>query len=93
MNKSHLVEAVASKTSLTTKDTERAITIFFHTIIEGLTQNDRVELRGFGSFKMKYYRSYLGRNPKDGGTVNVKAKRVPSFKPAKGLKLLVDQNA
>jgi integration host factor subunit beta len=91
MNKTHLIEAVAHKTSISSKDVERATTIFFQAIAEGLLNNDRAELRGFGTFKIKRYEGYIGRNPKSGTSIEVKAKKLPIFKPAKELRLLVDK--
>ena len=64
---------------------------FFDSITEALISNDKVELRGFGSFKVKRREERMGRNPKTGEAVKVHSKRVPYFKPGKDLRDLIDQ--
>jgi integration host factor subunit beta len=90
MNKSHLIESVSLKTNVPTKDADTATNLFFDIIIDSLKNGDRIELRGFGSFKIRHYDEYRGRNPKDGSSILVKPKKIPVFKPGKNLKLLVN---
>ncbi|MDR2351880.1 MAG: integration host factor subunit beta [Deltaproteobacteria bacterium] len=92
MNKSHLIETLAHKAKLTPKEAENVVNVFLDAIIEGFVNGERTELRGFGTFKVKQYKSYMGRNPKSGTAITVKAKRLPFFKPGKQLRLLVDQD-
>lgn len=92
MTKADLVEKVAVQVSLTKKDTEVVIDTIFDSISQALaSKNDsKVELRGFGSFRVRRRRARQGRNPQTGNPVQVPAKRVPYFKPGKELKILVD---
>jgi integration host factor subunit beta len=80
------------KMAMSSRNAEKAVNAFFDGIIQGLVKDHRVELRGFGSFRLKYYKSYLGRNPKSGLSVEVKAKKLPIFRPAKHLKFLLNQD-
>ena len=90
MNKSQLIEKLAIQNGLHPKQAESIINTFWETITEGLSQGERAEIRGFGSFKVKRYDGYNGRNPKSGETVEVKPKKLPFFKPGKALKDQVD---
>jgi integration host factor subunit beta len=92
MTKADLVEKVATQVNLTKKDTEVVIDTIFDSISQALAlANDaKVELRGFGSFRVRRRRARQGRNPQTGKPVQVPAKRVPYFKPGKELKALVD---
>jgi len=92
MTKADLVEKVAAQVNLTKKDTEVVIDTIFDSISRALAlKNDaKVELRGFGSFRVRRRRARQGRNPQTGNPVQVPAKRVPYFKPGKELKALVD---
>ncbi|MDR1607210.1 MAG: integration host factor subunit beta [Deltaproteobacteria bacterium] len=92
MNKSDLIEELANKPNLNSKLAEKVVNIFFDTIIEGLLNDERVELRGFSSFQMKNYAPYQGRNPKSGGAIIVKAKKLPFFKVGKELKELLNKD-
>jgi integration host factor subunit beta len=67
------------------------VSIFFEVLTEGILAGERVELRGFGSFVVKDYKAYLGRNPRSGELVTVKPKRLPYFKAGKNLKLSVSE--
>ena len=69
------------------------VNTFFDSIKESLVNGDRVEVRGFGSFKVKEYKGYSGRNPKTGEVVEVKSKKLPVFKVGKELKELVDSGS
>jgi integration host factor subunit beta len=90
MNKSQLIEALAKDQDLTIKNAEQVVTHFFESIEEALARETRVEIRGFGSFKVKKYQGYKGRNPKTGSIINVSQKRLPFFKVGKELKERVD---
>ena len=92
MTKADLVEKVAAQVNLTKKDTEVVIDTIFDSISQALTAKNegKVELRGFGSFRVRKRRARQGRNPQSGNPVQVPAKRVPYFKPGKELKALVD---
>lgn len=72
------------------RDAEVMVNSVFGSMAEALRRNDRIEIRGFGSFVVKHRRAREGRNPKSGMTVAVAAKRVPFFKVGKELKLRVD---
>ena len=86
MTKAELVEDVAEAAELTKKDAERLVEIVFESIIETLNQGEKIELRGFGSFRVRERGARRGRNPKTGDPVSIPAKRVPYFKPGKELK-------
>lgn len=90
MTKADLVMEVAKQTSLTKKESETVIKTIFGSISEALSTGDKVELRGFGSFRVRDRKSRQGRNPKTGDTVKVPAKKVPFFKAGKELRALVD---
>ena len=92
MNKSDLINAVKDKTDLNRNDAEKVITVFFDSIKKSLVSDTRVEIRGFGSFTMKKYTPYTGRNPKTGATIHVSSKKLPFFKVGKELKESVDNN-
>jgi len=92
MTKAELVEDVARAAELTKKDAERLVEIVFESIIETLNQGEKIELRGFGSFRVRERGARRGRNPKTGDPVNIPAKRVPYFKPGKELKELINDD-
>jgi len=90
MNKSQLVETLAKEEKLPIKTAEEVVTAFFKEMEECLTSGSRLEIRGLGSFKIKHYDGYNGRNPKTGKVVKVPSKKVPFFKAGKDLKERVD---
>jgi integration host factor subunit beta len=90
MTKAELVEKVADKIQLTQKQTETVVNILLNSITEALSEGDKVELRGFGSFRIRNRNPREGRNPKTGDTVQIPAKRVPFFKAGKELRDMVD---
>ena len=90
MNKSDLISAIKEKTSLSRKDAEKVIDTFFDTITQSIVSGGRVEIRGFGSFMVKDYKPYVGRNPKTGSQIQVPPKKLPFFKVGKELKEMVD---
>ena len=90
MNKSQLVEALAKAENLTIKTAEDVVNTFFREMEKSLVNGGRVEIRGFGSFKIKQYDSYNGRNPKTGKVIKVERKKLPFFKVGRELKERVD---
>jgi len=93
MTKAELVEKVSDKVDgLTKKQTEVIINTIFDSIKDALATGDKIEIRGFGSFKIRARKEREGRNPKTGSPVSVPAKKVPFFKAGKELKELVDGN-
>jgi integration host factor subunit beta len=93
MTKAELVEDVAQAAELTKKDAERLVEIVFESIIETLNQGEKIELRGFGSFRVRERGARRGRNPKTGDPVDIPAKRVPYFKPGKEMKELINEES
>lgn len=91
MNKSELVEALATRKELTYKKAEEIINIIFDSMSSTLVRGGRIEIRGFGSFVVKDYKAYLGRNPKTGEVIQVKPKKLPFFKVGKELREKVNQ--
>src|SRR5213078_2700667 len=90
MTKAELVEDVARAAELTKKDAERLVEIVFESIIETLNHGEKIELRGFGSFRVRSRGARRGRNPKTGAPVDIPAKRVPYFKPGKEMNELIN---
>lgn len=86
MNKSELVEALANENGLTYKKAEEIVNLVFDSMAATLNEGGRIEIRGFGSFVVKDYKSYMGRNPKTGEMIKVKPKRLPFFKVGKELR-------
>jgi len=91
MNKSELIEELAAKTGYNPKLTDKMVRIFFDRTKAALSAGDKVEIRGFGSFTLKKYKGYIGRNPKTGETVEVKPKQLPVFRTGKDLRSRVNQ--
>jgi len=91
MNKSQLITVLAKTENLTTRSAEDIVNTFFKEIEKSLLNDNRVEIRGLGSFKIKQYDSYDGRNPKTGKKIKVKSKKLPFFKVGKELKERVDR--
>jgi len=90
MNKSQLVEALAKAEELPLKKAEEVVNTVFGDMEAYLVRGERVEIRGFGSFKVKHYDGYKGRNPKTGEVIDVAPKRLPFFKVGKELRERVD---
>ena len=91
MTKADLVERVAREAEMTKKDAEQLVEIIFETIINSLNSGEKIELRGFGSFRLRERDARQGRNPKTGEAVDIPAKRVAYFKPGKELKEIINQ--
>ena len=90
MNKSQLVEALAKAEKLPLKKAEEVVNTVFGDMEAALIRGERVEIRGFGSFKVKHYDGYKGRNPKTGEVIDVAPKKLPFFKVGKELRERVD---
>lgn len=89
MTKADIVERISATTGLTKKDTAMVINRFFEVVTEALAQGNNIEIRGFGSFKVKTRRARKARNPRTGDTVDVPQRIVPTFKPSKELKDII----
>ena len=90
MTKAELVEHVAHSTQLTKKHAELIVNTVFESIAQSLRAGEKIELRGFGSFRIRQRGPRIGRNPKTGDRVEVPPKRIPYFKPGKELKELLN---
>ncbi len=90
MTKADLINILAEKAQLQHKQSETVVNMVFDMMSDALRRDDRIEIRGFGSFVNRNYESYRGRNPKTGQVVQVPPKRVPFFKVGKELKEKVD---
>ena len=90
MTKAELVEKVAESTQMTKKHAELIVNTVFDSIVESLKDGEKIELRGFGSFRIRQRGPRIGRNPKTGAKVDVPSKRIPYFKPGKELKELLN---
>lgn len=86
MNKTELIAAVAEKADLSKKDAEAAITATVDAITEALTQGEKVQLVGFGSFEVKTRAARVGRNPRTGEEIPISEAKLPVFKAGKALK-------
>ncbi|MEO8379439.1 MAG: integration host factor subunit beta [Acidobacteriota bacterium] len=91
MTKAELVDEVARVVQLTKKDAEKIVNIVFDSIVDSLRGGQKIELRGFGSFRLRSRKSRTGRNPKTGEKVEVPSKKIPYFKPGKELKELINK--
>jgi integration host factor subunit beta len=93
MTKSDLIEVVASKLHLPKGKAELIVNCIFESMEESLRTGERIEIRGFGSFEIRHYKAYEGRNPRTGDPVGVQPKRLPFFKVGKELKERVNDSA
>ncbi len=89
MTKAELIEEVSRVVEMTRKDSEVIVEAIFDSVVKSLRGGDKIEIRGFGSFRTRQRQPRVGRNPKTGARVEVPAKRIPYFKPSKELKDLV----
>src|SRR6202165_3872999 len=89
MTKVALIEEVSRVVEMTRKDSEVIVEAIFDSVVKALRGGDKIEIRGFGSFRTRERQPRVGRNPKTGTRVDVPAKRIPYFKPRKELKDLV----
>ncbi len=90
MVKSELIESLAERADITLAKAEEVVDLFFNNITETLANGDRVEIRGFGAFTVRDYKSYKGRNPRTGEQITVPPKRLPFWKTGQELKQRVD---
>jgi integration host factor subunit beta len=90
MTKADLINVIAEKAKLQHKQAEQVVNLVFDLMTDALKKDDRIEIRGFGSFVNRSYGAYKGRNPKTGQVVQVSPKRVPFFKVGKELREKVD---
>lgn len=93
MTKADLITVISEKATLQHKQAELVVNLVFDMMSDALKRDDRIEIRGFGSFVNRGYGSYQGRNPKTGQVVQVPPKRVPFFKVGKELKEMVDKSS
>ena len=93
MTKAELIEEVSRVVEMTRKDSEEIVETIFESIVGSLHKGEKIEIRGFGSFRTRQRQPRVGRNPKTGTRVEVPSKRIPYFKPSKELRDLVNQSA
>jgi|SRR5579864_8444527 integration host factor subunit beta len=93
MTKAELIEEVSRVVEMTRKDSEVIVEAIFDSVVRALRGGDKIEIRGFGSFRTRQRQPRVGRNPKTGARVDVPAKRIPFFKPSKELKDLVNNDS
>ena len=93
LTKADLIEEVLRVTELPRKESETIVETIFESIIDALQKGDKIEIRGFGSFRTRQRRGRIGRNPKTGEKGEVPAKKIPFFKPSKELKDFVNTTA
>lgn len=93
MNKSELIEALAEDMNIPLREASSATTTILDAMADALANGDSIEIRGFGSFVVKEYDSYFGRNPKTGEKIKVKPKKLPFFKVGKELKEEVNSSS
>jgi integration host factor subunit beta len=86
VTKSELIEVLAQETGLTKGRAELVVNTVFDSMVEALQRGEGIEIRGFGSFTVRQYKAYEGRNPRTGATVHVAPKRLPFFKVGKDLR-------
>jgi integration host factor subunit beta len=92
LTKADLIEEVLNITELPRKESETIVETIFDSIIGALQKGEKIEIRGFGSFRTRQRRGRVGRNPKTGEKVEVPAKKIPFFKPSKELKDFVNNS-
>jgi len=91
MNKSELVAGLSQEMDLPLRKSEEIVNAILETLFSSLVQGDRIEIRGFGSFEVRAYPGYSGRNPKTGERIQVEGKRLPFFKAGKELRTRINQ--
>jgi integration host factor subunit beta len=93
MTKAELIEEVSKVVEMTRKDSETIVETIFDSIVNSLHKGEKIEIRGFGSFRTRQRQPRVGRNPKTGSRVEVPSKRIPFFKPSKELRDLVNHTS
>jgi integration host factor subunit beta len=91
MSKANLIKQVSEKTNIELKAAKVIVDTFFDAMRESLEKGDRIEIRGFGTFVVRHYGAYKGRNPKTGEIVDVPPKKLPYFKVGREMKKLVNK--
>ena len=91
MNKAELVAAIAAKTELSKKDSEKALKAFIDVVTEEMKNGEKVQLVGFGTFEVSERAARTGRNPQTGETIEIKASKAPKFKAGKALKDVINK--
>jgi len=89
MNRSELIEHLAIKRDISNRRAEEIVNLIFNSMTEAMIEGDRIEIRGLGSFVIKSYETYTGRNPKTGDPITVRPKKLPFFKVGKELREMV----
>lgn len=92
MTKSDIVDRIALGTGLTKLETEAVVDGFLKTVVEALARDEHVEIRGFGTFRVKERAPRIGRNPRTGETVSLEGQYVPHFKVSREMRQLVDES-
>lgn len=90
MTKKDIITKISEKTELTKKDSEAALNAFIETITNSLATGDKIQMAGFGIFEVTERAARTGRNPHDGSTIKIPARKLPKFKPSKTLKDMVN---
>ena len=93
MTKADLIDEVSRLAELTRRDSEVIVETIFESVVRSLRAGDKIEIRGFGSFRTRQRKPRVGRNPKTGDRVEVPAKKIPYFKPSKELKDVVNNSS
>jgi integration host factor subunit beta len=93
MVKSELIQKLRDRADLSRSQAEKVVDMVFNTISDTLSEGGRAEIRGFGSFSVNSYESYVGRNPKTGAQIEVSSKKLPFFRVGKQLKGTVNNNS
>jgi integration host factor subunit beta len=92
MTKSVLIELLAEKANIPKVESEKIVNSFFDAMVDALKRGESIEIRGFGSFRIRNYKPYTGRNPKTNQSVAVPAKRLPFFRVGKELKEFINKD-
>jgi integration host factor subunit beta len=93
MTKADLINLISEKAGITRVKAETVVNTIFDSMVESLMKDDRIEIRGFGSFVNRQYGAYKGRNPRTGEVINVQEKKLPFFKVGKELKEEINKGA
>ena len=86
MNKTELIEVVSSKAEISKAESQKVVNVVLDSIVEGMKKDGKIILPGFGSFEVRSRTARVGRNPRTGEQIKIKASKVPAFKPGKGMK-------
>jgi integration host factor subunit beta len=92
MTKMELIESLARQQKISTKEAKSIVETILATMTDALLQGHTIEIRGFGSFQVREYDAYIGRNPKTGEAIQVGTKKLPFFKPGKDLRKQMNKN-